>query len=39
MDIFMYGCQVERDYAFHEGNTLIKSITSGVDRIIPVFSS
>ena len=38
-DIFMYGCVVERDYAYHEGNMLIRSIPDGVDRIVPVFSS
>jgi len=35
----MYGCAVERDYAYHEGNMLIRSITDGVDRLSPVFSS
>jgi hypothetical protein len=39
LDIFMYGCVVERDYAYHEGNMLIRSIPDGVDRIVPVFSS
>jgi len=39
MDIFMYGCIVERDYANHEGNMIIKSVPDGVDRLIPVFSS
>lgn len=35
----MYGCIVERDYANHEGNMIIKSVPDGVDRLIPVFSS
>lgn len=39
LDIFMYGCVVERDYAYHEGNMLIRSIPDGVDRLVPVFSS
>ncbi len=39
MDIFMYGCVVERDYAQHEGGVIIRSVADGVDRLIPVFSS
>lgn len=38
-DIFMYGCTMERDYAQHEGNMLIRAIPDGVDRLIPVFST
>jgi len=32
MDMFMYGCILEKEFSFYEGNTVIKAIPDGVDR-------
>ena len=39
MDMFMYGCTLERDMAYYEGNLIAKAIPDGIDRLLPVFNT
>ncbi len=39
MDMFMYGCQIERDFSHYEGSQIIKAVPDGIDRLLPCFNT